>query len=135
LLAEIGYRDVTLSRTFGIVRDEAEKWIAVFAGSGLPECEVLVDTRSIVNKFLVEQTFYPSAGLATSTFANLSDPFDLESADHRLDRIDRRVPILSQLCRSLYEEGTKQYECYDAATKLWWLTEEKTNFEVMSVSS
>ncbi len=135
LLAEIGYREVFLSRAFGSSPDEIEKWMAVFTGSGLPECEVLVDTRSNVNKFLVEQSSNPSVGQTTTVFANLSDPFDLESKSCQLTRIDQRVPILSRLCRSLWEEGANDYEWYDATIKLWRRTEDKTRFEALSISS
>lgn len=135
LLAEIGYRDVTLSRAFGTSPDEVEKWIAVFAGSGLPECEVVVDTRATVNRFQIEQMFTQDVGLPDTVFANLSDPFDAETDAYPLGGLDRRVPLLSQLCRSLCEEDPNPYEWYDATIKLWGSIEAKTQFEVMSVSS
>ncbi len=129
LLAEMGYRDVTLSRAFGTSSDEVEKWIAVFAGSGLPECEVVVDTRSTVTKFRVEQTSNPRVGL-TTVVANLSDPFDSEDEACRSGQIDRRVHMLTRVCRSLWKEDSNEYEWYNATIRLWWSVEEKTQFEV-----
>jgi len=129
LLAEIGYRSVSLSQAFGTSYDEVDGWKATFAGSGLPECEVMVDTRSNISKFQVEQISNSNDGLAT-VFANLSDPYDSECAVCKVDRIDRRVPILSLLCRSLWEEGTNDYEWYHATIKLWRSIEEKTQFIV-----
>jgi hypothetical protein len=129
LLAEIGYRDVALSRSFGISSEEIETWTAIFAGSGLPECEIVVDTRAIVSKFRVEQTVNTGDGPTISVFANLSDPFDLENELRQSNGIDQRVPILIRLCRSLWENGTNDYGWYDAAIKLWCNVEEKTLFE------
>lgn len=132
LLAEIGYREVTLSRAFGSSLDEVEKWIAVFVGPGLPECEVVVDTRSTVSQFRVVHTSNPGAG-PVATFADLRDPFDSESEVSQSDGIDQRVPLLSRLCRSLWEDVTSEYEWYDATNKLWRIIEEKTRFEMCSV--
>lgn len=129
LMAEIGYRNVIRSRALGISLDEVEKWIATFSGPGLPECEVVVDTRSIVREFLVTQVSSFSAGLIT-VFANLSDPFDSEDAIYQPGRIDQRVPVLTQLCHSLREEGTNEYEWYDATIKLWSRIERETQFEL-----
>lgn len=131
LLAEVGYREVNLSRTFGTSEDDVEKWIAVFAGTSLPECEVVVDTKATAYKFHAEQTFNTRCGQTTSVFADLSDPFDSGNESCLSDGIDQRVPILSRLCRSLWEEGENEYEWYDAAVRLWRRIEEKTLFEAI----
>lgn len=131
LLAEAGYREVNVSRTFGASEDEVEKWIAVFAGTCLPECEVVVDTKATVHKFHAEQTINTGRGQATFVIADLSDPFDSGGEPCLSDGIDQRVPILSRLCRSLWEEGENEYEWYDAAARLWRRVEEKTLFEVL----
>ena len=129
LLAEIGYRNVTLSRAIGASSDEIEKWIATFTGEGLPECEVVVDTKSIDSKFRVEHIFDSNGGLATIVYANLCDPFESQVEFSELGQIDRRVPILSRLCRSLWEENTNEYEWYDATIRLWLSIEGRNRFE------
>lgn len=135
LLAEIGYREVNLSRTFGASEDEVEKWIAIFAGTGLPECEVVVDARSTVREFRAEQIFNTWGRQAITVFANLTDPFDSGSEPCLSGGIDERVPILRGHCHSLWEEGKNEYEWYDATIKLWRSIEEKTQFEICRVNS
>lgn len=131
LLAEFGYRDVTLSQAFGVSSDEIEKWSAVFTGSGLPECEVQIDTRSSISKFCVEQFPVPaSGGLDSIVFADLNDPFDLGNKPSPFTRIDPRIPVLSQLCSSLWG-AENHYEWYDATIRLWRKVEKKTQFEVL----
>ena len=118
LLAEVGYRNVILSRAFGSVPDEVEKWCATFAGPGLPECEVVVDTRSTIKEFRVEQVSTSRAGL-TTVFANLSDPFDSGDETCRSGQIDQRVSGLTRLCHSIWEEGSNEYEWYAETIRLW----------------
>lgn len=127
LLAEIGYREVTFSRSFGASPDEVEKWTAVFSGPELPECDIVVDTRSTLSKFRVEQAPGSSLGISI-VFADLCDPFDSEGDGFQLSGLDRRVPILSRLCRSLWEEGANEQVWYDATIKLWRGVEKKTRF-------
>jgi hypothetical protein len=129
LLAEIGYCDVTVSLTFGASSDEIEKWTAIFVGTSLPECEVVVDTKSTKGEFRVEHVSNSNGVLENTVFANLSDPFELRGDVYELGKDDRRVPILSQLCCSLWEEDENEYEWYHAAIKLWLSVESKTQFQ------
>ncbi len=126
LLSEIGYRNVTLSRATGISPDEVEKWVAVFEGVDLPECEVIVDTKSNVSEFKIEHASNSSGVTTTTVFANLSDPFESHNKLYELNQIDQRVPILIQLCRSLWEEYANEYEWYEATLQLWTCVEDKT---------
>jgi hypothetical protein len=126
LLSEIGYRNVTLSRVTGTSPDEVEKWVAIFEGSGLPECEVIVDTKSNVSEFKIE-IISNSNGLSDSTiFTNLSDPFESKNNIYKLDKLDQRVPIIIQLCRSLWVKCANEYEWYEATLQLWTNVEDKT---------
>ena len=133
LLAEVGYRYVTLSRAFGSSPDEIEKWIAIFAGTGLPECEVLIDTRSTVSNFQIDHSPNPNVGQVTTIFAKSSDPFDTESKAFPLGQIDQRVPILIQLCHSLWQETATEYEWYDATINLWLSIERITQLESVRI--
>ncbi|MGH9364108.1 MAG: hypothetical protein ACRD1B_02425 [Thermoanaerobaculia bacterium] len=130
LLAEIGYRTVTLSRAFGTSPDELDEWVATFAGAGLPECEVLVNSRSAVKTFWVQHASNSKVGPNPTVFADLTDPFDLGREACQSGSLDRRVPILGRLCRSLWKEDAGEYEWYAAAIQLWSSVEEHTRFEV-----
>jgi predicted dehydrogenase len=134
LLAEIGYSNVISSRAFGISLDETEKWIAAFEGPDLPMCEILVNTRSTVSKFQVEQIFNAGVSSQAVSIVNQSDPFDEQNAANQLVKTDRRVSLLSQLYSSLYEKSINYYEGYNATIKLWGITEEKTKFETIQVN-
>ncbi len=135
LFAEIGYQEVNMSRTFGLFEDEIEKWSAVFTGSGLPECMVLVDTKATISKFHVEQIINTIDGKITTIFADLNDPFDSGLEVFQKDNIDQRVPILNKLCRSLWQEEENEYEWYDATITLWKAIEANTKFEQLSTNS
>lgn len=123
LLAEFGYREVLTSRALRTSADECEKWAAVVAGQSLPECDLVVDSRSQDRSFQVvldtPGSPNPSAGLVHAT-----DPFDL---DDRADGFDRRVWALTDLCRSLWD-GSRSYDWYEAAISLWDHVEAKTQF-------
>jgi len=131
LLAEIGYRNVASSQASGTSPEEVEKWTAIFEGSDLPECEVVVDTKSNASEFKIEYVSYSNTVSATTVSVNLTDPFESQNKVCELNQIDRRVPILSQLCRSLWVDGTKEYEWYSAANWLWLTVENKTKFELL----
>jgi predicted dehydrogenase len=130
LLAEIGYRDVIVSRSFGKSVDEIEKWTASFAGPGLPECDIVVDTRAAVGTFRVELLSNSSTALG-AVVANLSDPFDSTGEACQSGGLDRRVSILSRLCRSLWEQSINEYVWYQSTIELWRCIEEKTQFEMI----
>jgi len=129
LLAELGYRDVEYSLAFGKTKSEVEKWSASFTGVGLPDCEVRLETKASVNRFVIEQTF--SSGSSATIYANLWNPFEFEGGVDELEQLDQRVPVLFQLCQSLWEENESVhiYEWYDAAIKLWRRVEEETRFD------
>jgi predicted dehydrogenase len=135
LFAEIGYREVNVSRTFGPFEDEIEKWVAVFTGSGLPECTAMVDTKAINSRFHVEQITDTIDGKITTIFADLDDPFDSGHGVLQKNNIDQRVPILDKLCRSLWQEEENEYEWYDATIALWKIVEKNTKFERLSRNS
>jgi hypothetical protein len=129
LLAEIGYRGVTVSRSFGASADEIEKWIATFSGPGLPECNVTVDSRCSDSQFRVEEISDSTKGPGI-VFANLTDPFESEGEPSKSKGLDRRVSPLTRLCRSLWDVETNEYVWYGATIKLWRCVEEQTLFEM-----
>jgi predicted dehydrogenase len=128
LLAELGYQVVISSHSFGDSVDVIEKWTASFKGKGLPDCEVAVDTRSANEKFRAE-LFSSSATEPVAVFADLNDPFESTTTAQSLAGLDRRVPALSRLCRSLWEQAVGEDVWYKATIDLWRSVEERTSFE------
>ena len=133
LLAQLGYRGVISSRSFGHSPDVVDKWTASFDGPGLPECDVVLDTRSATEKFGAELLFN-SATEANLVFADMKDPFESTTIES-LEGLDRRVPVLSRLCRSLWEQAIDEDAWYKATIELWRVVEEKTSFETVSRDS
>jgi len=127
LLAEAGYSEVTTSRVASGAPGEVQEWTASFAGTGLPECDVKVDTRSQASGFLVHEI---ATGSSAGVDIALRSPFEVEGhiKDQTTD-VDERVPVLRALCRSLFEEPSVENEWYDATITLWRRVEAKTRFE------
>lgn len=132
LLAELGYRVVISSHSFGNSIAVVEKWTASFSGPGLPECEVVVDTRSTIEKFHAELSSNSTTEPGV-VFADLGDPF--ESTAEPSEGLDRRVPVLSRLCRSLWEPSIDQDVWYKGTIELWRAIEENTSFEKTAVTA
>ena len=111
LLSELGYSKVLHSRTHGRGDDDAVDWSAGFSGTGLPPCFVLVDTdRS-------EPTFDISRDSRTGSFAlHLRDPFDSVPVN---GMFDRRVELLTHLCRSLLYDPDSCPLYYASSIQLW----------------
>jgi predicted dehydrogenase len=133
LLAELGYQGVISSRSFGNSPDVLDKWTASFDGPGLPECDIALDTRSATENFGAELLFN-SATQPNLVFADLKDPFESTTIEP-LEGLDRRVPVLSRLCRSLWEQATDEDAWYQATIELWRVVEEKTSFETVTRDS
>lgn len=129
LLAEIGYHDVVWSRSVGPSANEIEKWSASLEGEGLPNCNVIVDTKAEGERFLVEWR----AGSSQEHDVVLADvlhPFASADAFTQTEGLDPRVPALIRLCRSLWEETINEYGCYEAMVNLWRAIEAKTQFQM-----
>ena len=130
LLADMGYCDVTASQAFAVAGDEIERWTARFSGGGQPDCTVTLDSRSEENRFVIRQG-PASSGPVAGAIADLSDPFETRGDPAPLSHIDRRIPLLVRVARSLEEDDSRWHQYYDAATKLWSLTESRTTFNPM----
>ncbi len=132
LLAEIGYRDVISSRSFGPSVNEVEKWTASFAGSRLPKCDILINTRAGSPHFYVELLAASSLEV-DAVLANLTDPFDPMGEACPQEGLDRRVPALTSLCCSLWEQSTEGHSWYEHTINLWRFVEENTQFQITNV--
>lgn len=127
LLAELGYRDVISSYSFGNSVEVIQRWQASFRGPGLPECEVAVDTRRAIEKFRAELVF-DSAAESDAVFADLNDPFESKATSEGFEGLDRRLPVLSRLCSTLWEQTVDESAWYKATIELWRSIEERTSF-------
>ncbi len=118
LLAEAGYREVLSSSGTGGGLENLETWEARFSGPGLPECRVEVLTRSLTDALRVE-------GPGGAVLTDLREPFETGETAGGPGVLDRRVPILGALCRSLWEPGDPDYAWYGATLDLWRDVEDK----------
>ena len=129
LLAEIGYRNVVVSRAFGKSSNELEKWIAIFTGNKLPRCEIVIDSNAELTKFHVE--YHSNINdEGHILFANQCDPFEIENADKLQQQLDSRITVLKRLCRSLWENESTEYTWYKDTINLWHDVESHMQFEV-----
>ena len=129
LLAKIGYCDVIFSRSFGPSAEELFRWTALFEGPTLPQCEIMVDTTAPVGKFCVD--LQPRNGPRLDGFLlEQSDPFASRAEAGQSEELDRRVPILVELCRTAWQPSMDESSWYKATIDLWRVTEEKTRFEM-----
>jgi hypothetical protein len=129
LLAEMGYDQVDFSETAVISGDEYEKWRVVFTGRDLPQCEVMIDSRSLENRFRVIACSNKNKQLITTVMADIRDPFDLSDRSSLASSLDKRIPMLSRLCQSLWESNAGEYDWYATTIKLWYKIEEKNKLQ------
>jgi predicted dehydrogenase len=124
MLVEWNYQNVTFSQTAGMSSDEDERWSATFTGPDVPPCNVSIDARFPTDQFrlVIERT-----GKFDQVLADGADPFG-EAAGEAIDGLDRRVPILAQIYRSLSDDHFDWYEHYARVNELWQKVETKNEF-------
>jgi predicted dehydrogenase len=115
LLADLGFDGVLASSTVSAQHDEAEVWRATLSNGRGERCEIEVDSNSAQTEFLVRA---PALSLAISR----SDPFGEPSNAAQ----DRRVPILSALCRELLTSEQTPHSSYRKTIALWQAIEDAT---------
>ncbi len=117
-LAYLGYRDIHSSRTYGASPDQVEKWTTSLTGEGLPDCRLEVDSKATSDSFRVD--------LSGITLVDLNNPF----ANDKSDGLDRRVPVLTRVCQTLWEPSVNETSWYAETVELWRRIEGKTLFEI-----
>ena len=122
LLAELGYRDIAASQSSGISANEVDRWTATFVGAALPDCEVLVDSRSEMTELHVARR--GTDGVSHVLVAQ-RDPFSAAATED----LDPRVGLLRELCASLWSNDAA-VPWYAAANALWREVEAQTVFAV-----
>ena len=131
LAAYHGYDDVLTSKVFSSVSNEAEKWEVVFSGKNLPALEMNINSRSPVERFLINfQSFVDLKNKIE--IVNFSHPF--ESGDVHINNSDFRVSYLCKLLDSFVESGdllnNKYYNWCDKILELWQIIEQKTSVDL-----
>jgi hypothetical protein len=116
LLAEIGFDNVIRSSVTASAPDECEGWSAVFVGPDLPECRVNVQSNTAEQRFTVGRT----SDLRVERLVDLSEPFEGQADAFGFDR---RVGILTELCKDLIDGAPRSYPWYRQSVKLWEMTE------------
>jgi hypothetical protein len=117
LLAELGYRDVIESNSSGAVTGQTDSWSAVFAGADLPNCDVIVNSRSGQTEFRMEGK---AKGGRDCVAVAQADPFSMLGVGSQQDR---RVGPLKRLWLSFDEHESTCPDWYTAANVLWRSTE------------
>jgi predicted dehydrogenase len=126
LLAELGYTKVSFSKKIGSNSNEVTKWVAIFLGDGLPNCDVVVDSAAIKDKFIVTT----SVGNKKSILFDKLTPFDCTEHSHVFSGQDKRLPYLMDLCKTLFDEADNSYVWYKNTIELWRLVEDVSALEV-----
>ncbi len=112
LLARHGYGAVRASSLEGESEHEPERWQAVFAGTGLPDCRVRVDSRCAAKRFDIA---YATGGSARPLVA-LGDPFEEERS---AGGADPRVGVLKRLLATFALDDRPFHALYAATNSLW----------------
>lgn len=117
LLAEIGYETVVYSKIFK-EDNEYIKWQGTFSGKNLPLCNIIVDSKSLTNEFCINQIDLTTH--KSSSIIKLHDPFQATDFSSGLDR---RIPLLVDLCSSLLNTAQSDYNWYFSVNELWYKVE------------
>ena len=113
LLAEIGYRDVANAQFTSSRQNECEAWSAEFSGERLPRCQVDVETNSAEERFSIE---VPESQSSSGRMVDLDDPFQQCA---QIGGLDRRVAVLTELCRELIDGRDTGPAWYRRSLTLW----------------
>jgi hypothetical protein len=91
---------------------------------------VTVDSKAASNAFVIER-----AGPGAAVLVDQSDPFEVVPEPALAGELDKRVPLLVHLCRSLWDEQTDGYAWYRNALDLWSEVENMSRFEVTELQA
>lgn len=125
VLAELGYREVAESHSFGPSEQEIVRWTATVVGKGLPDCRFVVDCRSDVTEFVV-QAQSPD-GPQKCLFGN-RDPFGDDARMATPNALDSRVGLLQGLISPLLQSRSGGPVWYNDVLLLWQNIEARSTF-------
>ena len=115
LLASLGFDRVDSSVVAASQPDEFESWCATLSNPSGARCDLDLDSNAARSGFSVR---IPKLRLDIS----LPDPFDQVPGGGR----DRRVPILSRLCKDLLTAEELPHRWYRDTIRLWQAIEQAT---------
>jgi predicted dehydrogenase len=124
LLAELGYVQVIHSLAAGRDPDDIELWTAAFAAPRLGRFEISLDARSSTTRFMIENERDSNPA---EVWFDADDPF-AGRPTRQGPGLDRRVPILRDVFRSLADDSRQRNATYAAGLELWREVENKTLF-------
>jgi predicted dehydrogenase len=113
LLAKLGFDTVLASDVTSTYSNEVESWRAKLASNEGSHCDLEVDSNSEQTGFFVD---------AHSFATSLPDPFAEQPAGAQ----DRRVPVLSSLCREMLTSQETPHLWYARTIALWRAIEDAT---------
>jgi predicted dehydrogenase len=116
LLAALGFDEVVSSRIATVKSDEVESWRACLANKKGARCDLELDSNAAQNSFSVHA---PALGVDVA----LADPFDGPTVDDG----DRRVPVLSALCKETLSAEQSPHPWYRNTIELWRRIEAVSN--------
>jgi hypothetical protein len=115
LLAQLGFDTVLASSTTSAHPGEVESWRASLLNSQRARCDLVLDSNATQTGFSIDA---PALGVA----ASLPDPF----GDQPNGAQDRRVPVLSSLCREMLTDEQTPSLWYAKTIALWRAIEDVT---------
>ena len=115
LLAEFGYSTVVRSSTDNGNENSLSRWRATFAGKGLPDFEVEIDTASTECVFSVLR----ETTRETVNVIRQPSPFSNGALANRPGRLDGRVDTLIHFCQSAWNDQVLMPEFYGHTILLW----------------
>lgn len=115
LLAALGFDRVDSSMVAASRPDEVESWRATLSDASGARCDLDLDSNATRSEFSVR---IPKRSLEVS----LPDPFDQVPGGGR----DRRVPVLSLLCKELLTAEGSPHRWYQDTISLWQAIEQAT---------
>ena len=115
LLAALGFDRADSSVVAASRPDEVESWRATLSSASGARCNLELDSNTPQSEFSVR---IPKRSLDVS----LLDPFDLVASGGR----DRRVPVLSLLCKDLLTAEQSPHHWYRDTIRLWQAIEQAT---------
>ncbi len=123
LLADLGFDRALASSTTSAQPDEAAAWRATLLNEKGARCDIELDSNSAQTEFSVHA---PALSFAIS----LPDPFGepLNGAQ------DRRVPLLSSLCREMLTSEQTRQPSYRKTIALWQAIEDVTVHRISAES-
>ena len=103
-----GYTTVLTSKTYGDV-DEPALWTSIFSGRDLPDCNVVVNSKSDHKTFQIQS-------VKEGVIVALDDPFqELESIANN----DKRISLLARIIDQPEFSDISAREFYKKVNKLW----------------